>query len=155
MQLIQPGLHLTLSDKVLACYSYLQDYPHSIRCNSGVKKYRNSIENNSNNNDILRKLFEHLVQPQFIAIFRNISLIIEKDWVAESRRDGKVPLLAYCYLLEKFIWTRWEKLENSFFKKLVCWMKPLLLQWRRYHSGKTSPWPGNDERQLYSQATNK
>ena len=53
MQLIQPGLHLTLWDKVLACYSCLQDYPHIIRCNSGVKKGRNSIENNSNNNDIL------------------------------------------------------------------------------------------------------
>ena len=51
----------------------------------------------------VRKLFELLVQPQIIAIFRNISLIIEKDWAAESRRDGQVPLLAYCYLLEKFI----------------------------------------------------
>ena len=100
VQLIQPGLHLTLWDKVLACYLYLQDYPHSIRCNSGVKKDRNSIENND---DILRKLFEHLAQPQFISIFRNISLIIEKDWVAEPRQDGQVPLLAYCYLLEKFI----------------------------------------------------
>ena len=51
----------------------------------------------------VRKLFELLAQPQIIAIFRNISLIIEKDWAAESRRDGQVPLLAYCYLLEKFI----------------------------------------------------